>query len=100
MEAGEDPKVAAVREAKEETGLDVRLTGLLGIYTDVYGDSGDYTLSLQYLCEIIGGDMRPLDDVAELEWVDIDKVPLHDGFQNTRDALRDLKKLYHRSHLS
>jgi len=94
MEADELPEAAAIREAKEETGLDIRITSLLGIYSDQYGDGGDYTLNLHYLGEIIGGEMKAMDDVASLEWVDIDEVPLSEGFQNTRDGLRDLKKLY------
>ena len=32
VEAGEDPAVAALREVREETGLDVTLTGCVGVY--------------------------------------------------------------------
>ena len=94
MEADELPEAAAIREAKEETGLDVRITSLLGIYVDRYGDGGDYTLNIHYLGEVIGGVMKPMDDVAALEWVSIDKLPLDSGFQNTIDGLSDLKKLF------
>ena len=37
-----------------------------------------------------------MDDVAELEWVAIEDVPLDEGFQNTRDGLRDLKEWFTR----
>lgn len=94
MDINEQPMDAAIREAKEETGLDVKITSLLGTYVDKYGDDGDYTLSLHYLGEVIGGEMKPMDDVASLEWVTISEVPLNDGLQNTRDGLRDLKKFY------
>lgn len=95
MEADELPEAAAIREAKEETGLDIKITGLLGIYLDQYGVDGDYTLNIHYLGEITGGEMQPMDDVASLEWVEIDKLDLNAnyGFQNDRDAIRDLKKL-------
>lgn len=96
MEANELPEDAAAREAKEESGLDIRITSLLGIYVDRYGDDGDYTLNLHYIGEVVGGTMKPMDDVAGLEWMDIDKVPLDSGFQNTKDGLRDLQKLYKR----
>lgn len=94
MEANELPEVAALREAKEETGLDMKIVSLLGIYSDRYGEGGDYTLNLHYIADIIGGEMKAMDDVAELEWVDIDDVPLDQGFQNTQDGLRDLKKWF------
>lgn len=94
MEAGEHPEDAAVREAKEETGLDIKITSLLGTYVDRYGEGGDHTLNLHYIGEVVGGEMQAMDDVASLEWVPIGEVPLDDGFQNTKDGLRDLKKLY------
>lgn len=97
IEADELPEDAAVREAKEETGLDVKITSLLGTYVDRYGEGGDYTLNLHYIGEILSGDMKPMDDIVGLEWFNISEVPLDSGFQNTKDGLRDLKKLYERA---
>lgn len=94
MEVDELPEAAARREAKEETGLDVEITRLLGMYVDRYGEDGDYTLNIHYVGRVIGGDMHAMDDVAELEWVPINEVPLDEGFQNTKDGLRDLKEQY------
>lgn len=94
MKAHELPEDAAIREAKEETGLEVKITSLLGIYIDRYGNDGDYTLNIHYLGEVIGGEMKPMDDVIDLEWVEISKVPLDQGFQNTKDGLSDLKKQF------
>jgi 8-oxo-dGTP diphosphatase len=94
IEINELPEAAALREAKEETNLDMKIVSLLGVYTDRYGDDGDYTLNFHYVTEIIGGNMLAQDDAASLEWATIKDVSLDEGFQNDRDALRDLKELY------
>lgn len=95
MEADELPEVAALREAKEETGLDMKIISLLGIYSGRYGKDGDFVLDIQYITEITDGKMQAQDDVAELKWFNLDDLPLHhEIFQNTKDALRDLQKWY------
>lgn len=94
VEPGELPETAAVREAKEETGLDVTITGLVGMYSGRYGSDGDYVLDILYSGRPIGGEMAALDDITDLEWVEIDAVPLDSGSPNTRAGLRDLQKLY------
>lgn len=96
MEQDELPEKAALREAKEETGLDMKIITLLDIYVDRYGKDGDYTLNIHYIGEITGGEMQAQDDVAALEWIPINKLPLNQGFQNTRDGLKDLQKWYKR----
>ena len=50
-EDGEHPALTAVRELKEETGYDVELVGLLGMWTDLYHttDPPATTLNVYYL---------------------------------------------------
>lgn len=92
---GEHPEVGALREALEETGLTMHLVELLGIYTDkYYGKDGDHVLCVHYIAEIVSGTMKAQDDVAELVWADIENPPHSNGFSNTNDTLRDLKKWY------
>ena len=91
LEEGERPVDGVRREAKEETGLNIEPTEILGMYIDRYGENGDFTLNIHYLGEVKGGEMKAQDDVASLHWIDIDQVPLGEGFQNTKDALKDLK---------
>ena len=94
---GETPEQAAIREAKEETGLDVEIVELLGTYSDRYGE-GAHTLGLHYLAKIVGGIEQAGDDAASLEWVEVTHIPeeaFTAGFKNTADTLRDLQKRYH-----
>ena len=96
MKEGESPSKAAFREAKEETGLEIKLGRLLGIYTDSYTYEGIVyeTLNLYYLAEIIGGQLRAKDDVSGLVWFPINKLPEDVGFKSFGRALRDLKNWY------
>jgi len=48
VDYGETCETAAVREMKEETGLDVVLTGVLGVYSDPKRDARHHTMSVVY----------------------------------------------------
>lgn len=88
---------AIKREVLEETGLDIKIIELLGTYPDRYGEGGDYTINIQFVVEIIGGEPAPKDDVASLKWVSIDKLPKLNGFNNTRETLKELQKWYRKT---
>lgn len=94
LESGEHPEIGALREVFEETGLNIKLTGLLGIYMDKYGPDGDDVQSNVYLAEIISGDIKPQDDVATLEWVDIKNDHITSRFKSVEKVFSDLKKHY------
>lgn len=49
IETGESAEEAAVREASEETGLDVSLTDLLGVYSSPIRDPRFHTVSIVYV---------------------------------------------------
>jgi ADP-ribose pyrophosphatase YjhB (NUDIX family)/predicted GIY-YIG superfamily endonuclease len=89
LEEDEHPEAGAIREALEETGLEVRLTRLLGFYMDRYGDEGDYCLNIYFLAEVVGGQERPADDAAELAWFAPDELPDQIAFNHTREVLDD-----------
>jgi len=64
VDYGESVEAAAIREAKEETGLDVRLTRLLGVYSDPGRDPRSHTISTVFVARASG---RPVadDDAAD-----------------------------------
>ncbi len=56
---------AAVREAREETGLDVKLIKLVGVYSDPARDPRGHVVSITYLAEDVGGELKAGTDAVE-----------------------------------
>lgn len=51
VDYGETVECAAIREALEETGLQVELTGLLGVYSDPKRDARKHTMSVVFTAQ-------------------------------------------------
>ena len=85
VNAREDPQAAAIRECLEETGLEVRLTGLAHL---VYGREHPRgaDILLIYHAEIIGGTLRAGDDADDVNFFSRDSLPPL-AFRATRIAL-------------
>ncbi|KPJ95552.1 MAG: NUDIX hydrolase [Gammaproteobacteria bacterium SG8_11] len=74
VDVGETLEQAAVREAKEETCLDVSLSCLLGNYSDPGRDSRHHTVSAVYIAQA-KGEPKAADDAAHLELFSPHKLP-------------------------
>ncbi|MGQ9500326.1 MAG: NUDIX domain-containing protein [Dissulfurimicrobium sp.] len=74
VDYGERAEDAAIREAKEETGLDVKLTGLLGVYSDPGRDPRMHTISTVFIAKADG---RPTagDDAKSVMIFGLDRLP-------------------------
>ncbi len=61
IELGETPEMTAIREAKEETGLDVEVGKIIGVYTDcdMKYASGDeaHSIMIGYELKVVGGEL-------------------------------------------
>jgi 8-oxo-dGTP diphosphatase len=68
LQEWEHPTECALREVREETGLEVELIALLGIFVDTYGSDGYNTLNVYYRGRLIGGTARAADDALGLGW--------------------------------
>jgi 8-oxo-dGTP diphosphatase len=91
MEYGEHPERTAVREALEETGLRVRLTGLFGVYAG-RDDPRTRAVLILYHAKVVGGRLRPGDDASEVGYFPLDRLPRPIAFRAHREALGDLKE--------
>ncbi|WP_327344405.1 NUDIX domain-containing protein [Streptomyces europaeiscabiei] len=86
MELTDSLPGTAVREVKEETGLDVEITGLVGTYTDprhviAYSD-GEVRrqFNVCFRARLVGGTLAISDESLELRWVapeDLESLPMH-----------------------
>jgi 8-oxo-dGTP diphosphatase len=91
MEPGEGPDECAIRETLEETGLKVKLNGVLNAYKGG-DDPRSRVVLIIYLAEIISGEMRPSDDVSELAYFDLDNPPDNIAFNSHIKALAEYKE--------
>lgn len=85
VDAGEDPAAAAARECLEETGLRVRITGLLDV---IYGQEhprGAH-IFIVYAAEVIEGELGAADDVDAVGFFAYDNLPPL-AFQTTHKIL-------------
>jgi ADP-ribose pyrophosphatase YjhB (NUDIX family) len=76
IDLGESVRHAAIRETKEETGIDCEITGLVGIYSDpkhvIHYTSNDEVrqeFSIVLTGRPTGGDPTPSDESREVHWI-------------------------------
>lgn len=83
---GESIETTLIREVREETGLDVEVTGLVGIYSDpkhviAYTDGEvRQQFTLAFRCRLLGGQLANDSESHELRWVapeDLDELAIH-----------------------
>ncbi|MFO0584748.1 MAG: NUDIX hydrolase [Anaeromyxobacter sp.] len=91
VEVGETCEAAAVREAKEETGLDVTLVDFVGLYSDPRRDPRHHTVGAVYLGRA-DGEPAGGDDAAQARAFRWDALPGPIAFDHA-EILRDARRL-------
>ncbi len=75
VEVGESVESAAVREVKEETGLEVKLKGLLGVYSEPERDPRFHVVSVVFFGDA-EGEPRAGTDAKEVKVFKLEEIPL------------------------
>lgn len=89
VDRGEQIVEAAIREAREESGLDVRIDRLINIYS--YG--GGSPIIIVYAATALGGELCADDECLEASLFTPDAIPWEQlAFRSTSEALRDYLK--------
>ncbi len=84
VDRGEEVRAAAVREAREETGLEVRLEQLV----DIYSYAGRIPVIVVYAATLVGGELGCDEEGLEARFFEPHDIPWDDlAFHSTREAL-------------
>jgi 8-oxo-dGTP pyrophosphatase MutT (NUDIX family) len=83
---GEYLAETAVRETREESGIDIEVTGIVGIYTNPHHvmayDDGEVRqqFSVCFRASYVGGETTPSDESSDVRWVaaeELADLPIH-----------------------
>ncbi len=92
LEVGELVREAAVREAREETGLTVEAVELLGVYDRVLRDPEQrvqyHYVLIDFLCRRVAGDLAAATDAAEVKWFTQKQLPALNLAEDTVDVIQ------------
>ncbi|MGC8872830.1 MAG: GNAT family N-acetyltransferase [Chloroflexia bacterium] len=89
MEAGESSEEATIRECAEETGLQVAVGELVGVYS--FDDEPQGGIVIFYTARVVGGQLRPGDDAQEVRIFPLPEMPRL-AFRTHREALERWKR--------
>lgn len=95
VEAGESPWDALVREIKEETGLNTKLTHITGVYSKP--DKNEIVLS--FACQITGGEGTLTDEADKIEYFEVGQIPKNTSpkqVERIKEYLADKSKTHYR----
>lgn len=94
VEVGERAAESAVREAKEETGLDVEVVEVLGVVDKIVRDEEGkvkyHFVIVDYVATPIGGSLKPSSDALDARWVKADELP---GYELSPTLVELLKRV-------
>ena len=86
VEPGETFQDALIREAKEEAGVDIEITGFIGLCKNVEKD----VVNIDFSCKFVGGELATSEESLEVRWVKSDEALNLVTFPLTRKRLANM----------
>ena len=96
IKLGETAEEAAIREVREETGLEVSIGAVAGVFNVIIKDSDSkikyHYVIIDYFGEVVGGMLRPGTDVTDARWFWLDEIGGVETSPTVRKALELFRK--------
>ena len=95
MDPGESAAEACVREVLEETGLDVRVTRLIGVYTSPhliveFADGNRIQpVAFSFEAEVVGGELGISDETTDYGYFAVDELGALDLMEHHGERIQD-----------
>ncbi|MED5017358.1 NUDIX hydrolase [Paenibacillus chibensis] len=102
VEEGETLEIAAIREAREETGLEIEIGQLYSVREAMFTKRGHHAIIFTFLANITGGEIHicdPDEDILEAAWIDLETAHaympyLTDQLKISPDRLHSMSPYY------
>ena len=95
LEQNETVEMGVIREVKEETGLDVAVEKITGVYTKK--DKNEIVFS--FLCKIVNGERTLNDEADQIQYFSLEEIPRNFSpkqLERIRDYLNDPNKTHYK----
>lgn len=88
IEPGERAMDAALRELREETGVEAEITGLIDVVDGLFPEAGRHYVLIDYAARWLSGEPVAGDDALEARFVALDEVEVLIDWSETRRIIR------------
>ena len=96
LQFGETMQACALRELKEETGIEAEILGLVDVVDAIYpgSDGGSHFALIDFAARMTGGELRAGDDAGEARWHAADSLESLGMWNETVRVIRAARKFF------